>query len=382
MLSHWMRLKRIMQQPNSDFSKIKQYARCKYILFIAENIFLLIFLFVFLKNGYSLNLAGWLKERFQSNYAVIFLYLFVSLAAFSIFDLPLYFYRTFRLEHKFLLSRQKFGHWLIDQLKAGFINYFIFLFLSFTFLFCLKSFPKLWWLATAFFWLLGSFLLTRLFPIIIVPLFFRYRRIQDDSLRDSILALAKKMGLKVIDVFEIDFSKKTVKANAAFLGLGSTKRIILADTLRLNFSIREIEAILAHEFAHFKLGHLLKLFWLESVTTVGLLLVIFVTNKPVLGYFGLSSLTELASLPLVLFYFAVGDVFLKPLRNFFSRMFERQADALALRTTQDKEGFVFMLDRLANQNMADRNPSRWVKIYFLDHPPIEERIKLAQKLAF
>jgi len=191
--------------------------------------------------------------------------------------------------------------------------------------------------------------------------------------------LAKKMRVKILDCFEIDFSKKTLKANAAFVGWGKTRRVILADTLKDKYSHDEIEVILAHEFAHYRLRHLFKLILTNSLATVLIFYLIFKTNSYVLAVFGLSSLSDLAALPVVLIYFVIFGIVMQPFENYVSRRLERNADRMALLVTGMREAFVSMMDKLAAQNLADRAPHPLIKFFFFDHPPVDERIRMAKE---
>jgi STE24 endopeptidase len=187
------------------------------------------------------------------------------------------------------------------------------------------------------------------------------------------------MQIKILDVFEIDFSKKTTKANAAFVGMGRAKRVILADTLKDKYSHDEIEVILAHEFAHYKLKHLLKLIFVNSLATILVFYFIFKTSTYVLKLFGLASLLDIAALPVVFMYFVIFGIITQPFSNYISRNLERNADVLALKTTGLKEAFVSSMERLFTQNLADRNPHPIIKFFFFDHPPIGERIAIANR---
>ena len=192
--------------------------------------------------------------------------------------------------------------------------------------------------------------------------------------------LANKMKVKILDVFEIDFSKKTLKANAAFVGIGKTKRVILADTLKDKYSDDEIEVILAHEFAHYKLKHLLKLIFINSLATILAFYFIFKTSDNVLGLFGLSSLSDIAALPVIIMYLVVFGIVMQPFQNYISRYLEKNADKMALSVTGLREAFVSMMEKLSNQNLADRNPHPIIKFFFFDHPPVDERINMAKSL--
>ncbi|MDP2831125.1 MAG: M48 family metalloprotease, partial [Candidatus Omnitrophota bacterium] len=188
------------------------------------------------------------------------------------------------------------------------------------------------------------------------------------------------MQIKLLDVLEIDFSKKTLKANAAFTGMGKTKRVLLADTLKDKYTLDEVEVILAHEFAHYRLKHMLKLIAVNSLLTLGLFYLIFKTSVYALGVFKLDSLVQLSSLPLIFLYFILFGIIMAPLEALVSRLFEKEADNLALKVTGSKEAFISLMEKLASQNLADRNPHPLIKFFFFTHPPIDERIKIAKDI--
>ncbi len=368
---------------NEDLNlKAKRYSSIKYCLAISGVIYLLILLFLFQASGTSRLLKDRISFLVSQNYLVIFLYGLAVFIIYYILDFPLNLYRSYSLEHKFQLSRQEIKDWFLDQIKAGIITFLIFVILLEAFYFILNRSFNNWWLWVSIFWIFFSLILARLMPILIIPLFFKYRALSDNQLRERILNLAQKMRVKILDVFEIDFSKKTLKANAAFVGMGRTKRVILADTLKDKYTYDEIEVILAHEFAHYRLKHLLKLIFINSIAIILSFYLIYRTSNYVLGLFGLSSLSDISGLPIVLMYFVILGMITQPLENYISRGFERNADLLALKTTDLKEAFISMMEKLTFQNLADRNPSRIIKIFFFDHPPIDERIEMAEKFKF
>jgi STE24 endopeptidase len=359
----------------------RRYAAQKYRLEISQTLYLLALLFLFQRSGFSRILAGYLRGLFASTHLEIAAYLVIAGAGYYFLNLPLNFYRSFTLEHSFGLSRQGLPDWIKDQLKGAAISYPIVLILVEVFYLILRLSPEGWWLWVSVFWIFFSLILAKLVPVLIIPLFFRYRKISDENLRQRIINLAKEMQVKILDVFEIDFSKKTLKANAAFVGSGRTRRVILADTLKEKYTAREIEVILAHEFAHYKLRHLLKLVLINSLAALLAFYIIYRSSFLALGFFGLGALSEIAALPTVLLYLAIFSVLAQPFSNALSRRFEKDADRLALSTTGMKEAFVSMMEKLGRQNLADRNPSKWIKIYFFDHPPIDERIAMGRDFA-
>ena len=356
----------------------KKYSNTKYSLSIIGTIYTIALILVVLGSGFSLFLDNFLKSINLPHALSIVVFLLVISILYYLLNLPLNFYASFTLEHKFNLSKQKIGDWWLDQLKSGVLAFIISLILVSVFYWILDKFSYWWWLVISIFWILFSVILAKLTPVLIIPLFFKYKKLEDVMLRQKILDLAKNMQVKLLDVFEIDLSKKTLKANAAFTGMGKTKRVLLADTLKDKYSHDEVMVILAHEFAHYRLKHILKLIAVNSLVTLVLFFIIFETNVYCLGTFKLNSLTQLASLPLVFLYFIFFGIILQPLEAYVSRIFEREADFLALKTTKAKEAFISLMSKLATQNLADTHPHPIIKFFFFDHPPIDERIEMAK----
>ncbi len=367
-----------MGEPDTLLKEAKRYSHLKYTLAILDTAYLLLLLLIFITCGISKILSRSILN-FTSNYwiAVPF-YLAIVSVAYYVLNFPLNFYSSYILERKFCLSKQKITDWAKDQIKGSIIYYIISLILIASFYYILRQFIYAWWWVVSLAWIFFSLVLAKLTPVIIIPLFFKYKKLSNDSLRERIMNLALKMKVKILDVFEINFSSKTLKANAAFVGVGNTRRVILADTLKDKYSEDEIEVILAHEFAHYKLKHLLKLILINSLATILAFYLIFRTSDYVLNALGLSSLSDIAALPIVMMYLIMFSILMQPLQNYISRHFERKADKMALSVTGSKGAFISMMEKLSNQNLADRNPHPLIKFFFFDHPPIDERINMAK----
>jgi STE24 endopeptidase len=363
---------------DSIIEKAKRYSSIKYGLAIIEAAYLILLLSLFQGLGLSKILAKDIHQLMISDYTVVPLYIFILYIAYYILSFFLNFYHSFILEHQFSLSRQSIKDWFIDQLKGGLIAYILSIIALEVFYFVLKHQPQNWWWILSVFWIFFSFILARLTPVIIIPLFFKYNKLSDERLRERIIGLAAKMEIKILDVFEIDLSKKTVKVNAGLVGWGTTRRVILADTLREKYSPDEIEVILAHEFAHYKLKHLIKIILINVLVTVLCFYLIAKTSSWFLRFFSLSSLSDIASLPVVFIYLILFGIFMHPLENIFSRRFEKNADTMALKFTGLKDAFISTMDKLASQNLSDRNPHPLIKFFFFDHPPVDERINMAK----
>jgi len=365
-------------QGDALFNKTKKYSSLKYTLAVIDTLFSITLLLIFVGSGISKTLSLWLLKFSKNNFIIVPQYLFLISLGYYLLSLPLNFYSSYILEHQFCLSNQKMKDWLKDQAKAGIVSYLIALILVAAFYYILKHFLHSWWMVISLFWIFFSLVLARLAPVVIIPLFFKYKRLADVTLRERIMSLANRMKIKVLDCFEIDFSKKTLKGNAAFVGWGKTRRVILADTLKDKYSYDEIEVILAHEFAHYRLRHLFKLILINSLAIILSFYLIFITSDNFLSLFGLSSLWDIAALPVIFIYFFIFGIIMQPFENYISRRLERNADALALKLTNNKAAFISMMDKIASQNLADRNPHPLIKFFFFDHPSVDERIAMAK----
>jgi len=365
---------------NALSAKAKQYSAIKYSLAICETVYTLVLLLLFQASGFSRALSAACLKISANYYIILPIYIFIVSSAYYFLIFPLNFYRSFILEHKFSLSRQRLRGWFLDQIKSGVISYVIIAILLGVFYFVLKHSRHNWWMIISLFWVFFSIILAKLAPVIIIPLFFKYKPLTDSALKNRIFGLADRLAVKIIDVYEIDFSKKTLKANAGFVGIGKTRRVILADTLKDKYSEDEIEIILAHEFAHYRLRHLLKIILSGAIGTILLFYLIFRTSDYFLQAFSLTSLSDIAAMPVLFIYFIVLGIITQPLQNYISRRMEINADLLALRVTGLKDAFISTMEKLSSQNLADRNPHPLIKFFFFDHPPIDERIALARRV--
>lgn len=370
-----------MAQENGTIAeRARRYSSLKYALAIIQTLYSAGLLLLFAASGGSKSLALALERLLSYGYLVLPSYLLLFALGYSLANFPLDFYSSYILEHRFGLSRQKISDWLFDQGKGWLLQYLIGLILLSLFYYLAARYSRQWWWIVSFIWIFFNLFLAKLTPVLIIPLFFKYRRLSDEQLKERIINLAAKMGIKFLDVFEIDFSRKTLKANAAFVGMGRTKRVILADTLKDKYSPDEIEVILAHEFAHYRQRHLVKLVMVNSLATIAAFYLIFKTSAYLFGFFGLVSLSDIAGLPLVLLYIVAFGILTGPLGNYISRKLEREADRMAIEATGLREAFILTMEKLAAQNLADRNPHPLIKFFFFNHPPIDERIASANSV--
>jgi STE24 endopeptidase len=192
------------------------------------------------------------------------------------------------------------------------------------------------------------------------------------------MKLASAARTNVNGVFEWVLSSHTRKANAALAGLGSTRRILLSDTLLADYSEDEIEVILAHELAH----HVHRDLWRGiAMQTVALFAGFYLASlalSAIAEPLALRGTSDPAGLPALLLLGGVWTFVLMPVVNAMSRAQERAADRYALTTTRNVDAFVTAMKRLSQQNLAEEYPSKLVRFLFYSHPPIRERIDAAR----
>jgi STE24 endopeptidase len=352
----------------------KRYNNIKLAVGISEGIasFILILLFVWL--GYSLRLENYLSEFISSSYLLFICFILVVGFAGSILSFPVSYYSGFYLEHKFNLSNQTFGKWIWENFKRLLVSLVIGIPILFTFYFFLNYFGSIWWLPFAVIMFFISVVLSQIFPVLILPIFYKLTPIENEGLKEGITALAKNAKINVENVFKFDMSKNTKKANAAFTGLGKTKRIILGDTLLDNFSDDEIETVIAHELGHYKKKHIVKNIIFGTVTSFLTLFIIAYLYKNSLAWFDFTSITQIAALPMLALWSMLIGIIQTPLGNILSRKYEYQADEYAVNETEKSEIFIATLEKLNEQNLGDKEPHPFVEWFFYSHPSIRNRI--------
>jgi STE24 endopeptidase len=299
-------------------------------------------------------------------------------AGHGVLTLPLKLIRGFWLPRRFGLLHQSLGSWLADQLKAAVIGGALGL-AAVEIVYALLALTPLWWVAAAAVFIAAQIAMAAVLPIWIIPLFYRLTPLADSGLRDRLLALAQRAGVAAIGVFVADQSRKSRTANAAVVGLGRTRRIILFDTLLAEFRPEEIESVLAHELGHHAHGDMRRGLLVNSVLTIVTTWLAALGLDLGVALLGLAGPADPAGLPwLALVVTALGLVQL-PLANGFSRWIERQADDFALAITGNARAFIGAMERLGGLNLAERRPSRLKEIFLYSHPALERRIARAER---
>ena len=296
--------------------------------------------------------------------------------------LPLLFYRSFLLDRRYELSSEPLSLWLADHLKAVALSLLFAIAGALLVYDLLSASPEWWWLMSALVFMAVTGALAKIAPLVLLPMFYTFTPLDRESLRERLVALSKRAGVPVLDVYEWALGEKTRRANAALVGTGATRRIIISDTLLSQFSDDEIEVILAHELAHHVHRDILKSLVLEFVLLLGSFYVASLALSARWHALGLVAPEDVAGLPLLLMAGVMTMFIATPFVNALSRRHERRADRYALELTRQPAAFISAMRRLAAQNLAEEHPSNLALWLFHSHPSIEQRIAAARDLKF
>ncbi|MBT3877745.1 MAG: M48 family metallopeptidase [Candidatus Scalindua sp.] len=364
------------QKQTAELSK--RYSLQKHVLtFLSLTIALIYLLFMglfgsnFLKHLISLVTVN--------EYLLVAIYIFVFIIIIEVITIPLSFYSSFILEHMYKLSNQKISGWLKNEVKKFLISLpLIIIMVEIMYVF-LRNFPNSWWIFVTIIWIFFSVIMAKLAPVLIFPLFYKSEPIDNKEVKEGLESLAEGTGINIQGVYKINLSKDTKKANAALAGMGSTRRVLLGDTLLDSYSLAEIKSVFAHELGHQVYHHIWKMLAIGTISgCIGFAFCHLVLSKMivVLGY---QNIHDIAAFPAVCLALAVSGFLLMPIQNAISRRFERACDRYAIEKTNDPEAFILTMDKLGEQNLADRTPHRLIEWLFYSHPSISKRIEMAKK---
>ena len=304
------------------------------------------------------------------------MYLIVTLVHYVV-SFPLSFYSGHRLEHKYGLSKQSLVQWLWRYLKSVSLTLVFGLVLTEGLFVVIALTGSYWWLAAAGTFFLVSVVLGQLAPVLILPLFYRVERFEDEVLGQRLERLAEGTGLSIEGIYRMALSEETVKANAMLAGLGSTRRVIMGDTLLDKFTEEEIEVVFAHEVGHHVHQHIRSLLLLGALFSVCGFLACHLCVGIWLGNFHWSSEPPVFVLPMLTFVTTLFFLLTAPLQNAVSRHFERQSDSYALQRTGNSTAYRSAFSKLARINKDDPEPHPLEVFWFHSHPPISERLAMA-----
>jgi Zn-dependent protease with chaperone function len=360
--------------------RAKQYARINRRLMLVDLLISGLYMLAWLVLGWSQALKEWLMQFTTNEWLLVFFYVIFIGGIFFIVNLPISYYQGYLLPHRFELSNQKLSGWITDQLKEITVGGVIGMIILEIIYAILRAYPTYWWLWVAAILLVFNVILANIAPTVLMPLFNKFVPLGEEhaDLVDRLMNLAKRSGTYVRGVFKFDMSKRTKQANAGLTGLGNTRRIIIGDTLLNEFTLDEIETVMAHELGHQVNKDIPTGILFGSLTTlVGLYLVSVVLNWGV-AYFNFEGVADIAAFPLFVLVLGLYGLITMPIENGYSRWREKRADEYALRLTRNGAAYASALRRLANQNLSEAEPEAWVEWLLYSHPALGKRIAMAE----
>ena len=358
-----------------EYGKAQKYDRAKLKLSAINSTLSLVLMILFLISGSFALVDTWAKH--QSNELIFQTLLFFGVLALvsDILQMPFAIYKTFVIEEQFGFNRSTLNTFFIDKLKGYLLGALLGgSILALFVLFYEIAGKNFWWIA----WLSitgVSLLISMFYTSWILPLFNKLSPLPEGELRTQLQNYCTKVGFPVADLFIMDGSKRSSKANAFFSGLGPKKKIVLFDTLIEKHNTDELVAVMAHEVGHYKKKHTLMIV-IVSMLQTGFMLALFsrvITNPNLAHALGANqSSLALGMMAFAMLYSPV-SLALGILTNALSRKHEYEADAYAA-TTFNPEPLMSALKKLSHDNLSNLQPNRWyVRIYY-SHPTLLQRL--------
>jgi STE24 endopeptidase len=357
----------------------KKYNNTKLAIGIGRTFVTFILILLFISTGLSSELEVWLSGFSSDSYIILIMFVAVTGIVSGILFFPVNFYSQYILEHKYNLSNQTIVRWLWENIKGLLLSLVIGVPVLLMFYYTMNVYGSLWWLPFAIFLFVVSVLLARIVPVLILPLFYKLTPYDNESLKERIQKLSEDAGIRLQNIYRFDMSKNTKKANAAFTGIGKSKRILLGDTLIESYSDDEIETVIAHELGHYKKKHIIKNMIRGTLLSFLTLFLISTLYEISLSWFGFTSIVQIAALPLLVLWSMLIGLIESPIGSAISRKYEYEADEYAVDVTRKPDAFISTLNKLTEQNLADKEPHPFIEWYFYSHPSIKNRVEALKK---
>jgi STE24 endopeptidase len=295
----------------------------------------------------------------------------------SLANLPLDWYDQFHLEQRFGFNTTTARLWVMDRVKGLLLALLIGYPLLLLLLQLIGWTGAAWWLWAWAALTLFQLLMLVLAPVLIMPLFNKFTPLPEGSLRERLLALARRTGFQAQSIQVMDGSKRSHHSNAFFTGLGKFRKIVLFDTLVQQLSEPELEAVLAHEIGHYKKKHIAFFLGISSALSLaGFYLLSVLAQQP--WFYEAFGFTPGSLIPALLLFVLLGNVvsfWLSPIVNLWSRRFEYEADAFAAAAVNQAAPLLGALRKLSEKNLSNLTPHPLYSGFYYSHPTLLEREK-------
>ncbi|MGA9589718.1 MAG: M48 family metallopeptidase [Salegentibacter sp.] len=359
-----------------EYEKSQRYKKERYKFGLLTSTFsVLLTLAFFILEGFAF--VDHIARSISDNPIIITLIFFgIIMLGSDLIMTPFSWYSTFVIEEKYGFNKTTKKIFLLDKLKGlGMMAIIGGIILALIVWFYQIAGANFWWYA----WILVAVfavVMNMFYAKLIVPLFNKQSPLEEGSLRSKIEAYAKSVGFKLDNIFVIDGSKRSTKANAYFSGFGSEKRITLYDTLVNDLEEDEIVAVLAHEVGHYKKNHII-VNLIASVLTTGFtlwLLSLFVGSPVLSAALGVAKPSfHIGLIAFGILYSPISEV-TGLIMNYLSRKFEYQADNFA-KSTYDGSALISSLKKLSRNSLSNLTPHRSYVFVHYSHPTLLQRFR-------
>lgn len=366
-----------------EYAKSQNYTREGTRFGLIEDAFqLVVFLAFWWLGGF-----GWVDEFVrgivdQNQILQGLLFMGILFLGSTLLSIPFELYDTFVIEEKFGFNKTSLGTFVADKLKGLMLAIVLGGPVLAVVLYLFDRFgSQAWlygWITVAGFSLLISYLA----PTYIMPLFNKFKPLEDGELKTAIQEMSEKCEFPLTEVYEIDGSRRSTKANAFFTGLGKNKKIALYDTLIKNNGVGELVAVLAHEIGHFKKKHIVQSLAL-GILQMGVLFFLlghFLNNRQLFDAFRVEQVSIYGSLVFFTFLFEPISKLLSVAMMVLSRKNEYEADAYAVEVTGRPEDLISGLKKLSKDNLSNLTPHPFYVFLNYSHPPMLKRLAALEAL--
>ena len=296
----------------------------------------------------------------------------------SLPGLPFDWWGTFKLEERFGFNKSTPGLWISDKLKGLLVGAILGLPLLALLIFLVRAAGTAWWIWGFLAFFLFQIVMVVAYPMFIMPLFNKLSPMEAGPLKDRLFALAERTGFKARTILVMDGSKRSSHSNAFFAGFGRFRRIVLFDTLIEQLRPEELEAVLAHEIGHYKLGHIPKMILLSALTTLGMFALLgwLAAGSWFAAAFAFTGEAAGSIVPVFLLFMLLSGLvgfWLSPLSSRWSRKHEYEADAFAKEAMQSAAPLQGALRKLHTENLSNLTPHPLYSRFYYSHPTLLER---------
>ncbi|MFX0558327.1 M48 family metallopeptidase [Maribacter sp. CXY002] len=359
-----------------EYNKSQQYKKTNYRFGLLTSTFSLVLILSFVVLGGFKEVDNYVANTFEAPLLQSLLFFGIIMIGSDLLSTPLAYYQTFIIEEKFGFNKTTVKTFFLDKIKSWAMIIVIGgIILSLVFKFYQWAGTNFWWytwiLVAAFILFMNLF-----YSKLIVPLFNKQTPLEDGELKWKIESYAKKVGFELQNIFVINGSKRSTKANAYFSGFGKEKRVTLYDTLINDLEDEEIVAVLAHEIGHYKKNHIV-FNLIISVLLTGFmlfLLSLFINNPSISMVIGVERPSFHAALIGFGILYSPISEFTGLLMNYISRKFEYQADNFA-KYTLSASPLISSLKKLSKNSLSNLTPHPAYVFMNYSHPPLINRIR-------